>query len=305
MRLLRILGALLIAGGSLSAWLSYAGAFVPTLDAFASFMPLFGGMILLGLGLGWRLGLWMLAVALLGLVPVALRVVPELTRDVPRARSGMPQVRVLSHNVWVKNTDPAETAQTILDARPDVVMLQELDGNFRPMLAALRRKLPYGTDCPRRCGMAILSRWPIADSDYRLRDEAGRKFGPPFTWARIIGPDKRAFTVMTLHYPHPTMRDQAVRIRDMAQALTRIDRGSLIVAGDMNLTPWAVAMHMQDESFAPLTRMTRALPSWPRALPVLPIDQLYAGPDWGLVSAEKLPATGSDHRPVLVVLGRR
>ncbi|MBB4840660.1 endonuclease/exonuclease/phosphatase (EEP) superfamily protein YafD [Sphingomonas kyeonggiensis] len=305
MRLVRILGALLIAGGSLAAWVSYAGAFMPMLDAFASFMPLFGLMILIGLALGRRLGLWAIAAALLGLAPVALRVVPELTRDVPRARSGMQQVRVLSHNVWVKNSDPAETAQTILDARPDVVMLQELDGNFRPMLAALRQKLPYGTDCPKGCGMAILSRWPIDDSGYLLRDEAGRKFGPPLTWARIIGPDQRPFTVITLHYPHPTMRDQAVRIRDMAQALARIDREGLIVAGDMNLTPWAAAMHAQDQGFAPLTRMTRALPSWPRVLPVLPIDQLYAGPDWGLVSAEKLRATGSDHRPVLVTLGRR
>jgi vancomycin resistance protein VanJ len=304
-RLLRILGTLLIAGGGFSAWLSYAGAFVPTLDAFASFMPLFGLMILTGLVLRWRLGLWAVAAALIGLVPVALRVVPELTRDVPRARSGMPQVRVLSHNVWVKNTDPAETAQTILDARPDVVMLQELEGNFRPMLAALRQKLPYGTDCPRGCGMAILSRWPIEDSDYLLRDADGRKFGPPLTWARITGPDKRPFTVMTVHYPHPTTPDQMGQIRAMAKALARIDRGPLIVAGDMNLTPWAKAMHQQDESLAPLTRMTRALPSWPRAFPMLPIDQLYAGPEWGLVSAEKLAATGSDHRPVLVVLGRR
>ena len=38
---------------------------------------------------------------------------------------------------------------------------------------------------------------------------------------------------------------------------------------------------------------------------VLPIDQLYAGPDWGLVSARRLPATGSDHVPVLVTLGGR
>src|SRR3546814_7596545 len=63
----------------------------------------------------------------------------------------------------------------------------------------------------------------------------------------------------------------------------------------MNLTPWAAAMREQDRALAPLTRMTRA-PSWPRALPVLPLDHLYAGPDWGLVSARRLAATGSDHR---------
>src|SRR3546814_10032473 len=85
--------------------------------------------------------------------------------------------------------------------------------------------------------------------------------------------------VATLHYPRPTSRDQAVRRRDVARALARIDRDALIVAGDMNLTPWAAAMREQDRALAPLSRMTRA-PSWPRALPVLPIDHVYAGPDW-------------------------
>jgi len=73
----------------------------------------------------------------------------------------------------------------------------------------------------------------------------------------------------------------------------------------MNLTPWSAAMRAQDAAFAPLTRMTRAIWSWPRTLPFLPIDQLYAGPAWGLVRADRLGATGSDHFPVLVTLGRR
>ncbi|HEY0623758.1 endonuclease/exonuclease/phosphatase family protein [Sphingomonas sp.] len=305
MRLARNLGYLLIGGGCLAAWLALAGAWVPPLDALASFLPVFGMAILLGLPLAWRQGRWMIAAALLGLVPVALRVVPELIRDVPMARSGTAQVRVLTHNVWQRDDSPADTAQAILDARPDIVTLQEVDGSFRPMLAALRQHFAHGTACPPGCDLAIFSRWPITNSDYFLKDRAGRKFGPPMLWARIAGPDQRPFTVMTLHYPRPTSRDQALRRRAVAQALARIDRGPLIVAGDMNLTPWAAAMNAQDRALAPLARMTRALPSWPRAVPFLPIDQLYAGPDWGLVAASQLPATGSDHRPLLVTLARR
>ena len=305
MRPLRSLGRLLIGGGCLAAWLALAGVWVPSLDMLASFLPVFGLAILLGLPLAWRPGRWTIVAALLGLAPVALGVTPELMREVPMARPGAAQVRMLTHNVWQHDTSPADTAQAILDARPDVVMLQEVDGSFRPMLAALRQHLAYGTTCPPGCDLAILSRWPIAGSDYFLKDRAGRKFGPALLWARIAGPDQRPFTVVTLHYPRPTSRDQALRRRAVAQALARIDRDPLIVAGDMNLTPWAAAMDAQDRAFAPLTRMTRALPSWPRALPILPIDHLYAGPDWGLVAATRLPATGSDHRPLLVTLGRR
>ena len=305
MKLVRSLGRLLIGAGCLAVWLALASALVPPLDALASFLPLFGIVILLGLPLAWRPGRWTTAAALLGLAPVALRTVPELTREVPMAHQGAARVRVLTHNVWARNTRPADTAQAILDARPDVVMLQEVDGSFRPMLAALRQHLAYGTTCPPGCDLAILSRWPIADSDYFLKDRAGRKFGPALLWARIAGPDQRPFTVVTHPYPRPTSRDQALRRRAVAQALARIDRDPLIVAGDMNLTPWAAAMDAQDRAFAPLARMTRAMPSWPRAFPFLPIDHLYAGPDWGLAAAEQLPATGSDHRPLLVTLGRR
>jgi len=233
-----------------------------------------------------------------------LAMVPEFTREIPPARAGTLQVRVLTHNVWRGNADPADTAQAIIDARPDVVLLQAVRGSFQPMLTALRQHFAYATQCRSGCDLAILSRWPIAASDYFLKDPDGHAFGPPLLWARIVGPDRQPFTVMTLHYPRPGS-DQAVHRRDVAQALARIDRDPLIVAGDMNLTPWAAAMREQDRAFAPLTRMTRALASWPRSFPFLPIDQLYAGPDWGLVDAHRLSATGSDHYPLLVTLGRR
>lgn len=305
MKLARTFGTLLAGGACLAAWLSLAGRFVPAFDAFASFLPLFGAATLVGLLFARRRLGWTLVAALLGLTPVAIRVMPELTREIPAAQKGAAKVRLLTHNVWTGNADPADTAQAIIDAKPDVAMLQEVDGSFRPMLAALNQHFPYATKCPPGCDLAILSRWPIADSDYFLKDAEGRKFGPAMLWARVVGPGERPFTVVTLHYPRPTSRDQAVRRRDVAQALARIERGPLIVAGDMNLTPWAAAMREQDRALAPLTRMTRALPSWPRAFPVLPIDQLYAGPDWGLVSARRLPATGSDHVPILVTLARQ
>jgi endonuclease/exonuclease/phosphatase (EEP) superfamily protein YafD len=285
--------------------MSLGGRLVPALDVLASFLPLFGALVLLGLLLARRSLRWTVIAALLGLTPVASGMIPEMAREIPAARQGAPPIRLLTHNVWQSNRDPADTAQAIIDAKPDVVMLQEVNGSFRPMLAALDQHFAFATKCPPGCDLAIFSRWPIVDSDYFLKDPRGRKFGPAMLWARVAKPGESPFTVVTLHYPRPTSRDQAVRRHDVARALARIDRDALIVGGDMNLTPWAAAMREQDRAFVPLTRMTRALPSWPRAFPVLPIDQLYAGPDWGLVSARRFPATGSDHVPLLVTLARR
>ncbi|PZQ23284.1 MAG: hypothetical protein DI569_05410 [Sphingopyxis macrogoltabida] len=305
MKVVRALGVLLAVGGSLAAWLAFSGRWLPALDPLASFLPLLGAATLLGLLIARRRRRWTIVIALFGLAPVVAAMLPEWTRPLPAARGAAADIRVLTHNVWQGNGNPADTAQALIDARPDVLMLQEVNGNFRPMLAALAAHFTHATRCPPGCDLAIFARWPITDSDYFLKDADGAKFGPPMLWARIAPPGGKPFTVATLHYPWPTLPEQAVRRRQVAQALARIDRDALILGGDMNLTPWAAAMRDQDRALAPLTRRTRALASWPAGLPVLPIDHLYAGPDWALVSARPLAATGSDHRPILVTMVRR
>lgn len=304
MRPLPILGCLLIAAGMIAAWAALLGIYVPKLDAYASFMPLYAAPVLLGAALAWRSRPWPLVAAAVALAPVAGTVTPELLRTIPQAPPGAPQVRIATHNVWNRNTDPAETAQTIIDARPDVVLLQEAGGSFRPILAAIRQHFPYSTDCPAHCSLVIFSRLPIGSRDYHFNDAEGRRLEPPLIWAQILPPGMPPFVVATLHYGHPSP-SQARRRQELAEAIRQIDARDLVIAGDMNLTPWASAMRVQDEALSPLTRMTRALPSWRRPVPVLPIDHLYAGPGWGLVEAKRLPATGSDHYPLLITLGRR
>lgn len=300
----RVSGGALVAAAGGAAWLGYAGHLLPRLDALASFMPIFGLMAIVGLVLGRPVSARAVLGVVVALAPVALAVAPEFVRTIPTA-SGTSQLRLVTHNVWRDNDDPARTAQTIIDARPDLVLLQEVDGRFRPMLPLLERRLGRATRCPPGCDHVIISRWPILASGYFIRDGRGRKVRPPLLWARIAAPDGRIFTVVTVHYPRPTSPLQAAHRHAVTQALRWIHPVGLIVAGDMNLTPWSAALRAQDRSFVPLTRMTRAIASWPRVFPVLPIDQVYAGPAWGLVSAHRLGATGSDHYPLLTILARR
>ena len=296
----------LILSGAAGAWIGLAGTLFPALDPVASFMPLFATAIVLGVAIGWRGGWRVGMVAILALLPAFVAIAPELLRSLPVAPGHAPAVRILTHNVWVDNDDPARTAEVILDAQPDVVLLQEVGGNFRPMLAALQQALPFFTDCPPGCNLAILSRWPIADRDYFLKDIQGRPFGPPLAWARIIPPGMAPFRVATRHYaqPLPAARQADDRAK-VVRALGRIDTSDLIFAGDMNLTPWTAAMRGQDADLTPMIRYTRAMASWRRPIPSFPIDHLYAGPKWELIESRRLPATGSDHYPILVSLGRR
>ena len=299
-------GRLLAGAGALAIWAAAFGMVVPTLDAMASFLPLSLAGLLIGLVAArlWRRAWWMLALTVSAL-PALYAIGHEIARPIPAAR-GEAELTLLTHNMHAANPDPAATVAAIGRTGADIVTLQEVTPGVRAMLVGPTGGYPHATPCPGdRCGLLIASRWPIEDSDYFLRDAAGERVGPPILWARIAAPGG-AFTVATTHYPWPLPADrQAEKRRSLAQALARTDRDTLILAGDMNLTPWSAAMRAQDAGLAPLVRMTRSAFSWPGTVPILPIDQIYAGPDWTRVSVEALGPTGSDHRPILATLARR
>ncbi|MDE2488701.1 MAG: endonuclease/exonuclease/phosphatase family protein, partial [Alphaproteobacteria bacterium] len=82
------------------------------------------------------------------------------------------------------------------------------------------------------------------------------------------------------------------------------------VTGDFNSTPWSFSRRRWDKAFG-LIRRDRALFSWPAGktvwgvkppFPILPIDHVYAGPDWATVSIRRGPKLGSDHYPVVAIL---
>ena len=307
MTILANIGRLMIAGAAVAAWLAILGAWLPSLDVLASFLPLFAVALAIGLLISRRRVRWTLPLAAIGIVPMAMAATPEIARTIPAAPKGARELRVLTHNVWVYIAIPATSGAAFAGADADIVLWLETSRARDALVTATAGRFPYRTACPGGgCGLTILSRWPIRASGYFLKDARGQKFGPPLLWAEIAVPGGAPVTVATLHYPRPipAARQAAARAA-LAAALARIDRSGLIIGGDMNLTPWSAGMRQQDAAFAPLTRMTRAIWSWPRTLPFLPIDQLYAGPNWGLVRADRLAATGSDHLPILVTLGRR
>lgn len=301
-----VAGRLLAVAGAVAIWLAALGTAVPTLDALASFLPLSLAAMVSGLVAArlWRRASWMLALTVSAL-PALYAIGHEVARPIPTA-SGQAQLTLLTQNMHAANPDPVTTVAAIGRTGADIVALQEVTPGVRAMLIGPTGGYPYATPCPGdQCGLLIASRWPIEESDYFLHDAAGERVGPPILWARIATPGG-ALTVATTHYPWPLPADrQAEKRTTLAQALPRTDRDDLILAGDMNLTPWSAAMRAQDAGFAPLVRITRSAFSWPERVPILPIDQIYAGPGWARVSVEALGPTGSDHRPVLATLARQ
>lgn len=249
-----------------------------------------------------------IALLLVGIAAVGYRVVPEFMRPIPTAPAGQGDLTVLDWNVWFDNGAPSATAAAMVASGADVILLQETSGTIHDALPLLAKHYPHRSHCSRRCGLTILSRRPLLEDRYRLRDAAGRPYGPGLAWARTTAPDGGPLTLVTLHYGHS---GQAAAVADLAAALRTIPTQDLVLAGDMNMVPWSFAMARQDRALAPLVRMTRALASWPAQIagwpmpaPLVPIDHLFAGTDWRLVRASRLRAAGSDHYGILVRLQR-
>lgn len=288
----------------------WAGGPLPFVDLLAPAWPAAAGFAVLALMLSPKRS----AAALLGLASLALcsltiLALPRIGAASGSGPDGSVHLRVVTHNVWVDNVDPAGTAATLLQSGADVVLLQEVDGRFAAQLPVLRRAFPYTNTCRRRCSLMILSRYPIDRVRYRYRDAAGRQIGPGLIHTRVHLPGGVVVPVATIHLPRGSPReDDLARRIGLAEATRRADRQSLVLAGDFNLVPWSARLRWLDSALRPLVRTT-AIFSYParvagRAfpLPLVPIDHLFAGPDWRVASVQQLSRTGSDHYPILVDL---
>ena len=249
------------------------------------------------------------ALALVGALASGWLMAPEIAAMVrlpPRASGEI--LKIVEFNVWARNADPAATARWILAQDADFVVLEEAT---TPIVQRLRARYPYGSVCggDDLCSTMILSsRRPLAE------ENKGRT---SLTAVWGIYPDARGpITIVGAHHswPWPLGKQQAEGLR-LALMLGHFPKARMILAGDFNSTPWSFALRRQDKALG-LERRTLALFSWPARnpyewprgwriptpLPLIPIDQVYAGSGWRTLSVRRGPRLGSDHYPVVVTL---
>ncbi|HEY3797692.1 MAG TPA: endonuclease/exonuclease/phosphatase family protein [Caulobacteraceae bacterium] len=297
------------------AALGLAGARDGWLDVINNFAP-FGlvlGLVALGLAAaaaprGAVRGAC-LALAGASVIVGAALVGPEIARWRPASPATGPAFQLLSANVWADNPEPDAAVAAIARLAPDVVLLQESDGNLATPLAGLRQLYPYGTDCP-KSGVRILVKTPVGASGCDLG--AGDIDDRDVAWLSTTTATGAPVTLVTVHFTWPFPPEPQARQRQALAAWVKArPPQDVILAGDFNTTPWSFAMRWQDAALAPLQRRTIAWFTWPARLdlfrtpwsaPVLPIDHLYTGPDWRVVSLQRERIPGSDHFATLATI---
>lgn len=314
-RVRSILAALLAGISLFIALTPWLGRLSFRIDAFSSFLPIGALCAVLALAIGYRAaGSAVRLAAIAGLIISAFVIVPELlvNRGQLRAAEG-PRITIVTHNLSARNSDPEGTVRMLLASGADVLLLQEAQGTVAPYLSGFDRAYPYHDACPAKCDLTLYSRLPITPTLWKLRDEHGAPFGPELLWTRLSLPNGRSAILATVHRPWTIANHrQFYQRRFLAASLRRVPMGNLIIAGDFNLTPWGDAMRDFEAQLRPMTRATRGMFTFPARLfgmawpmPILPIDHMFVGPEWKVVSVERLPRTGSDHYPLRVQLELR
>jgi len=235
------------------------------------------------------------------LAPFALLPLWSASGRLPESDGDTPALIVVAANVHVDNRDPAPLVAWLRAQPADVVMIPELSEPYAEALShALGDDYRYRELHPRPSpfGIGILSRLPLRKA--ALIDDAD---GVQTLLAEvdIAG---RPVQIVAAH-PMPPLAPEWHGKRDgmltvIAQKNSRLP---LIVAGDLNATPWSTALIGLERHT--LLRTTGFAPTWPsagRGAIGIPIDHVLASRHWRRGVFSRGPDIGSDHFPARVAL---
>ena len=210
---------------------------------------------------------------------------------------------MLALNTWHEHGDARRLERYLATAPADVVVLSEFGPDKRSLLAKLKAAYPFQVDCADQwpCSLALLSRLPLEAAGVGRIASEGREVRasdmPAFVWAKLAG----SLTVIGTHLHRPS-RDpwlHARQVSALAQLVRNID-GPLVLAGDLNTSPWSNAFRKLRAAtgLAPASILMPTWPAWPLALPQVALDHILVSPELAVAAAGTGPAVGSDHLPV-------
>ena len=256
--------------------------------------------------------------AVLGLVALVHGLaIKDLWLGGPPAAAAGPGVklRVLSFNVLAHNLTPDAVFQFVRASDADLVVLVDAKRwRWRQVISDLGRRYPYRAPStwPQPPPVFVLSRFPIVCAD--LMAEHRTRLGSPGSCLVVeLAVGGQRLVVAGVHSTWPGLCASGHRRRQrefqrLAEIVRAIDR-PVIVAGDLNSTPWSP--HFRDLVRAAGLRNAAAgrgyLATWPRwFFPAqIPIDHVLLKGPWSVLGLQRGPALGSDHYPLIADLWLR
>ena len=218
-------------------------------------------------------------------------------------------LRVFALNMHGRGTAADALRQAIETEHPDIVVLTEMPDNIDRMAHEIAGLPPYRAGEPPRSprDVTLFSRWPIAHwTVERGPDEA----------ARVLSADvcdqqawRGCLRVVALHAARPFGNGAALQKEQLsiaAEAASSAPDRRSILAGDLNLTPWAPEFSrlLARGNLRDTGPYRGLLATWFSRLPFvgLLIDHVLVSPDIGVLANRVGADLGSDHLPVIADL---
>ncbi|CAN5232274.1 endonuclease/exonuclease/phosphatase family protein [soil metagenome] len=223
--------------------------------------------------------------------------------------SGEPhKVKLMQFNLWGgKNQKYFAVVQTIVKNNPDIIGFSEITPTWLIALKAGLINYPYMIADTTGGGIAIFSRLPLESKEIRYFSELKRP--------RAIAKIRLARGHFTLIFAHPftPIRKWPLRNQEFAfyakEAKEAASTGPVIVAGDLNCTPWSsdFSKLLTDGNLSDTEQGFGPQPSWNVQLkvPLFPIDHCLVSKNITTLKRYTGEDVGSDHLPVVVDLEMR
>ncbi|WP_135211390.1 endonuclease/exonuclease/phosphatase family protein [Vitreimonas flagellata] len=286
---------------ALAAW---GGAISPFLDGLNHFAPIWLAVSLAGVLACWLAGSrgWAVYCAIATLAQAVI-IAPEFMRtNAPLAATPTAErtVRIVWLNTWLGSRPSEDVLHYLETSEADFLLVSEMHDEGQASFRRLRATYPTVIRCEdgRACNTIIFAKREAlsVQTQTGLRATAGD-----------FDIDGAQLRLIAAHVARPNPPGRQQRELDALLDVIGSDQASVILAGDFNSTPWSFTLRRFDGA-SELQRHTRALPTWPAQewtrlrlpalTPFLPIDHVYSGAHWRLVSVRRGPRTSSDHFPL-------
>jgi len=231
----------------------------------------------------------------------------DLARSKTHAPEG-PRLKLIQANLLTANPQQEKVEDWLLAQDADILVLMEVDERWWKSLDRVATRYPHGRRMLRsdNFGIALLSRLPLEDA--RLVDVG--ESGIPSIRARLSFAEK-PLTILATHPLPPTSEEYRRRrnqqlVGAAKSARTHQEEGEFILIGDLNVTPWSSPFkQLLRESGLHDSRAGFGFQaSWPRRLPLfLPLDHTLLSKGLTAVDRQLGDYNGSDHRPVVILVG--
>ncbi len=215
------------------------------------------------------------------------------------------RLTIVSLNVLIHNSDKARGMAYLRQRDADVVVLLEVDDAWADAIADLEPLYPYRVVEPRRdpFGIAVLSKLPLNAP----RVETLADGSPVVITGLPLG--KAGCLLVAAHPLAPISADWSARRDAQLAAMGELagdERRPVIVAGDLNTTPWGFGFRqlvaprgLRDSARGRGVQSTWHARHW---APRIPIDHIVVSPEISVGSRTVGPDVGSDHLPIEATL---